>query len=456
MWQIAARGHGKLPGFRARCKMAFMHRAAPPARPSTSVSAVSLRQLFLLRNVAVFGAFIAVVLAAGPFGFNIRLMPVIIVLTVLATLSLFSAWRLRSGARPPDDREMFVLMVVDVLGLAGIFYFNGGAENPFVWFFLLPLMIAATVLPRTYTWTMAALTVVCYSLLLFFNIPVFDTLSHHSDAGFQIHVFGMWFGFLMSAGFVGFVIAGMAHGLRLRDRTLAEARERALRNEHLVALGTLAAGAAHELGTPLGTMAILSTELQKHPAVATDPELRTKLGLLRKQVERCKDAISVISTSAGSGRAEAGEAMPVARYLSRLLEEWQELHPGARLTRTIESGPAGANILAERTLTQSLTNILNNAEDVSPGAIELQARWDDRSLELRVLDKGPGISEAISESLGKAPVSTKVGGLGVGLYLAHATIRRLGGEISMVNNADGGTITHIVIPLLAAPLTGTS
>jgi len=454
MWQIAALRPGKLPDSRARCKMAFMRPADPPGRPDTPVTTLSLRRLFLLRNIAVFGAFIAVILAAGPFGFNIRLKPVILILSLLGVLSLLSAWRLRAGGRPPDDREMFALMVIDVLGLAGLFYFNGGAENPFVWFFLLPLMIAATVLPRAHTWAMAGLTVGCYSLLLFFNIPVFDNLSHHGDSGFQIHVFGMWFGFLMSAAFVGFVIAGMAHGLRLRDRTLAEARERALRNEHLVALGTLATGAAHELGTPLGTMAILSTELQKHPVVAADPELRGKLALLRRQVDRCKEAISVISTSAGSSRAESGEAMDVDRYLQRLLDEWQEQHPAAGLTRTLLGGPAAARILAERTLTQSLANILNNAAEVSPGSIELWAQWDDTRLELRVRDKGPGISESVSDSLGKAPVSTKDGGLGVGLYLAHATIRRMGGDIKMSNSEEGGAITYITLPLLAVPSPG--
>jgi len=415
--------------------------------PLTTTASLSLRRLFLLRNFVVFGAFVAVGLAAGPFGFHLSLRPVVLILALMAGLSLFSAWRLRSG-RPPGETEMFVLMVTDVLGLGGLFYFNGGAENPFVWFFLLPLMIAATVLPRHFTWAMVALTVSCYTLLLFFHEPVFGEMQHHMDSGFQVHVFGMWLGFLVSAGFVGFVIAGMAHSLRLRDRRLAEARERSLHNEHLVALGTLAAGAAHELGTPLGTMAILSTEMQKHPSVASDPDLRNKLSMLRMQVERCKQAISVISTSAGSSRAESGTAMPVAAYIAKVLGKWKELNPGATLVEKIPGGPESSTVLAERTLTQSLLNILNNASEVSPEFVEMQASWDEASLTMRIIDKGPGISDAVSDSLGKAPVSTKDGGLGVGLYLAHATIRRLGGQIGMSNNESGGTTTEIILPLL--------
>ena len=109
---------------------------------------------------------------------------------------------------------------------------------------------------------MAGLSVACYSALFFYNVPLPDGGMHH-DGGFQMHVFGMWLGFVFSAGFVAVIIVGLAHSLRERDRKLAEAREQALQNERLVALGTLAAGAAHELGTPLGTMAILAAELEQ-------------------------------------------------------------------------------------------------------------------------------------------------------------------------------------------------
>mgnify|MGYP000444035616 CR=1 FL=1 len=115
-------------------------------------------------------------------------------------------------------------MLLDVAGITGVFYFTGGATNPFVWFYLLPLMIAATILPRIHTWIMAAVTVICYTSLFLIDAPVESEHAHHDHAsGFQMHVFGMWLGFVMSAGFVAVIIVGMAHTLRQRDRRLAEA-----------------------------------------------------------------------------------------------------------------------------------------------------------------------------------------------------------------------------------------
>ena len=228
-------------------------------------------------------------------------------------------------------------MLLDVAGLTGIFFYTGGASNPFVWFYLLPLMIAATILPRTHTWLMAAVTILCYTSLFLINGPFDAGPVHHVHAGgFRMHVFGMWLGFVMSASFVAVIIVGMSHTLRQRDRRLAEAREQVLQNERLVALGTLAAGAAHELGTPLGTIAILASELQSEYNDAAHADLHSKLGILRGQVERCKTALSVISAEAGADRAESGHRMQVRAYLAEVIAEWQSQRPGASLDCQID------------------------------------------------------------------------------------------------------------------------
>ena len=405
-----------------------------------------LRRLFLLRNITILGAGAGIVAANTYFDLDLPRQPLIITLTLLAILNLLTWLRLKSGF-VISNTEIFVQMLLDIAAITSLFYFTGGATNPFVWFYLLPLIIAATILPRRYTWFMATLTIACYSGLFFYNVPLPHNGMHH-DGGFQMHVFGMWLGFVISAGFVAVIIVGMAHNLRERDRRLAEAREQALQNERLVALGTLAAGAAHELGTPLGTMAILTAELEQEYIDNAHRDLHRKLGILRKQIKRCKDALSVISASAGAGRAESGHRMPVGAYLDEIIDEWQSQRTDARLESHIDRSTAHGEIIAERTLSQALINVLNNAADASPDSVRLDGHWTAASLSLEISDRGPGLSADVYEQLGRAPVTTKTEGLGVGLFLAHATIQRLGGNLVIENRDQGGTTVRITVPLL--------
>jgi len=411
-----------------------------------------LRRLFLLRNITILGAGAGIIAANTYFGLSLPLQPLIITLVLLAVLNLLTWLRLKSGI-VISNTEIFVQMLLDIAGITSLFYFTGGASNPFIWFYLLPLLIAATILPRGYTWFMAALTVACYSGLFFYNVPLPHNGMHH-DGGFQMHVFGMWLGFVMSAGFVAVIIVGMAHNLRERDRRLAEAREQALLNERLVALGTLATGAAHELGTPLGTMAILTAELEQEYVDNAHSDLHRKLGILRKQTERCKEALSVISASAGAGRAESGHRMRVGAYLDEVINEWQAQRPDATLEyRPVPSNESG-EIIAERTLTQALINVLNNAADASPDSVKLSSSWTSTALSLEISDRGPGLSADVHEQLGRTPVTTKTEGLGVGLFLAHATIQRLGGNLALEDRIRGGTTVRITLPLLADQVQG--
>jgi two-component system sensor histidine kinase RegB len=425
----------------------------PLATSSDETAHRNLRRLFLLRNLTIFGVTLGITVAISVFGLKLPLRPLVMTTGLLAALNVLTWLRLQSRRRIADA-ELFAQMLLDVAGLSAVFYFTGGAGNPFVWFYLLPLMIAATILPRAYTWVMAGVTIACYSALFLYNRPL-PHAHTHPEGGFQMHVFGMWLGFVISAGFVAVIIVGMAHSLRERDRKLAEAREQALQNEQLVAMGTLATGAAHELGTPLGTMAILISDLEQEHAGNGDAELNTKLAILGRQIARCKEALAVISASAGADRAEAGRRMPVKRYLEEVISEWQAQRPAAALEHRIDPEMPDAEVLAERTLTQALINILNNAADASPERIRLEATCSASELMLDVVDQGPGLQEDLQSLLGKRPVSTKPGGLGVGLYLAHATIQRLGGHLSIRDHEPGGTLTRITLPLLfATPAAG--
>ena len=421
----------------------------------------NLRWLFVLRNLMILAEGLIVFISLYGLDIPLREVPLWGILTLMAFFNWWTWIRLDSVEAIAED-ELFIQLSFDVLAIAAVLYFTGGATNPIAWFFLLPLIIAANILHQEYTWYMVFFTSGCYTLLMSFYQPLPEIQplvlqgerAHAVHAMFpehdlDLHVFGMWFGFVFSAVLVAYFVVEMANTLIARERSLAEAREQSLRNERVVALGTLAAGAAHEMGTPLGTMAILIQDMAEDFEEAGDPELVEKFTILRDQVARCKQALSVMSASAGEIRAESGRFMPLDSYLDGVVASWQQQRPGAKLKyRKIGTIPT-PGVLAELTLTHALINILNNATDVSPRGIELHARWDRNSMTLRILDRGPGIAPAISEQLGKAPITTKEQGLGVGLFLAFATINRLGGSIELLPRQDGkGTATHIILPVV--------
>jgi len=428
--------------------MHYPDMSSQTARFPEDIARRNYYRLFMLRNAEIVLIALGLAVATVYFKQQLPLLPLLVTLALITGLNIYTWLRLASG-QSYGNNEIFTLMLLDVTGLTAVFFFTGGASNPFVWFYLLPLMIAATILPRGHTWTMAAVTVLCYSSLFLIDTPASGEHAHHQAEGFQMHVFGMWLGFVMSAGFVAVIIVGMAYSLRERDYKLAEAREQALKNERLVALGTLAAGTAHELGTPLGTMAILTAELQQDYAGEDNSGLQRKLAILQRQIERCKEALSSLSSSVGAGRAESGHRMKVASYLDAVITEWREHHPAAQLALQIADGAPDADILAERTLTQALINVLDNAADASPDHVTLNAAWTEAELALNISDRGPGLGPELIARLGKHPISTKQEGLGVGLFLSHATIERLGGRLSISNREQGGTLISIVLPLLA-------
>lgn len=406
----------------------------------------NLRRLFILRNIAILGQLVVIGIAVTFLSISLSLLPLLAIISALAVWNIFTWLRLRT-MRPVSDREFFLQMLPDVFALTGVLYFSGGATNPFAWIFLLPLIIAATILPKTYTWAMAGLTTACYSLLMKYYVALPYSHMDHGD-GFGQHVFGMWFGFTLTAALIAYFISDMASTLRERDRILAKAREQALRDERLIALGTLAAGAAHELGTPLGTMAILVGEMEKDYPGETFQDLHEKLPILREQIKRCKEALSTISSSAGKDKAESGRLMLVDYYLEDVITQWQKLRPGVRLQHKLEGNRPAPSILADEVLYQALTSILNNAADASPENIELDAQWNTEKLQIEVRDRGNGLSQAAQSSIGKSVFTTKEHGLGLGLFLAHASINRLGGEVELINRKGGGVCTRVTIPLV--------
>ncbi len=408
-----------------------------------NASSRNLKRLFMLRSLMITWELLAILAVHFGIGIRLPLAPLSATIGMLILVNLWTWQRIRSRA-DIRDHEFLVQLGIDVLALTAVLYFTGGATNPFAWLFLIPLIIAATVLSARATWLIAVLTTSCYTLLMFWFLPLGGNEHMRHSEGFTQHVFGMWFGFVLSAALISWFVVGMASTLRSRDRQLAQVREQALRDEQLIALGTLATGAAHELGTPLATMAVVTRELER---TGTDVAMRRKFTILRDQVERCKKALSVISASAGEARAESGCLIPVAGFLQSIITGWQAQRPDARLEMHIYQGPDSASIVDEQTLRQSLTNLLNNAADASADPLTIRARWDDDRLEIEILDRGPGLRPQVAAAIDRQKTSHKEYGMGLGLFLTHATIRRLGGDIELFDRNGGGTCTRIHLAL---------
>ncbi|MDH5612997.1 MAG: ATP-binding protein [Gammaproteobacteria bacterium] len=406
----------------------------------TPGNSINIKRIIWLRLIVLVGEVIAVWMTTSYLHIELPLFPISVVLSVIFIVSIASLIRLRI-LWPVSNNELFLQLVIDVIALTFLLYYCGGSTNPFAPLFLLPLVLTAATLAGWYAWLMVALTISCYSLLLFFYIPFPETHSMHGE-GFRLHVVGMWLGFIFSALLIAGFTARMAITVQRQNKKIADLREKHLKHEHVLALGTLAAGAAHELGTPLSTMAILLKDLTPDM-----PLTESKLNTLKNQVDRCKTILGSISAASGEIRAESGRISKLDDYLFNLLERWHRTREDITVQSDFKGSQPAPSIVVDQTLDQALLNILNNAADASPDNIEVEGHWSDKELILIVSDRGHGLSPELEEKAGETIMSTKQDGMGLGLFLTYTTLERLGGEVRIYNREGGGVKCQINLPL---------
>jgi two-component system sensor histidine kinase RegB len=262
------------------------------------------------------------------------------------------------------------------------------------------------------------------------------------DDAFNMHVIGMWLGFVISAVVVAYFVVKMAIAVRERDEKLARVREETLRNERIVALGMQAASAAHEMGTPLSTLAVVIGELQ-HETDAL-PEWRESLSLLDSQVRNCKRILDKLLANAQDASAKTPQTFE--QYIIDTLDEWQLLRPTVQ-HHVHASGTAPAPLIhIDASLRAALLNLLNNAADVSADRIDIFVHWDETFFTLEIHDFGHGLTAEAAANAGSAFFTTKEGGRGLGLFLANATIEQMGGKVRLFNREEGGATTEVILP----------
>jgi two-component system, sensor histidine kinase RegB len=401
----------------------------------------SLRRLVALRWIAV-SLQLAVALLAGPtLGIRLPALPIAVVLGLLAVSNLASMVRIRQGATIKDG-EILLEACIDVAALTVLMYVAGGVTNPLISLYLPIIAVSATILPSGSVAIVVGLSVAAYSLLTVNYLP-FEIADPHNAV--HLHLTGMWLTFAFSAAIIGWFVARMMQAIRTRDAQLLAARETALRNERVVALGNLAAGAAHELGTPLGTIAIITGELLSRPGL--DPALQEDLMLVRSQVAQCKKIITGLSARAGGSRAEGGHAVAVDAWIGGVIARWQAQRPQIAPTVRMYGDDPAPRVLADITLEQAFLNLFNNAADASPDSVDIEADWRTDRLALFVADRGPGIAPELVQRLGREPVTTRDEGAGIGVMLAYTAIERSGGTVTLKPRSGGGTLAEVMLPL---------
>jgi len=356
-------------------------------------------------------------------------------------LCAFTAIRLRTSW-PVTELEYAVQLACDLFIHSALLYFSGGSTNPFVSYYLVPLTIAAVTLPWRYSVILSGIALTMYTLLLAQFYPL-ETFPMYRE---KMQIYGMWLSFALAAAVITFFAARMAEELRRQEELRAIRREEGLRDQQLLAVATQAAGAAHELGTPLATMSVLINEmLQDHH----DPLLREDLSVLQDQVKLCKQTLQQLVRAAENNRRLAVDMQDVSVWLNEALDRWHLMRPEAtyRLQRRGEGSEP--RLAPPPDLTQALLNLLNNAADACPEGLEVTLDWDAIELTISIRDHGAGVPLAIAEQIGKPFFTTKGKGFGLGLFLSKASVTRAGGSVKLYSHEEGGTLTELRLPRAA-------
>lgn len=382
----------------------------------------NLQLLWWLRTIAIIGQASAVFVVVRVFSIPLPALECWLILTASALVNIASLPYLKHG-KVLTHRFFFTQLMLDILALAGLLYFTGGASNPFSSLFILQVMIAAILLPPRHAWSIAGITVLFYTLLVFFNRPVDYLHHHHLGDFFSMHLHGMWISFVVLAFAVAAFLVRMQQTLKERDMQLAVA-------EQAASLGTLAASAAHALGTPLSTIMVIAGE-------SGNP-------LLLKEVERCKEIVRRIADSAGLMKAEAGRKIALDAFLNALIARWQQENPAVQLSYRTPGATPAPSIVVDYTLEQAITNVLDNAGDAGT-IVDVTATWEKQMLELTVQDNGPGFTKTLLQKQSELGHTTKPDGLGLGLALTSMVFTRLGGTVALTNQKGGRAL--LVLPL---------
>ncbi|WP_144392924.1 HAMP domain-containing histidine kinase [Pleionea sediminis] len=413
----------------------------------TSISSPSYTQLQLQKLVTVRWLYIAVQLFAIIIGFVyfeyrpslLGLIPLIIVECIFNLITQKSINRTTKAS----SYFIWLQLIFDLIIIALLLYFTGGATNAFVSLLLLPVTLAALLCSLKRAWVTALLAIVLYTLLMFYYQPLVMNSSHHhveNSQQMELHFWGMWITFSISTGILVYFVNLLSRNLAFQFEKINIMKEQQLRDEHLIALATQSARAVHDLSTPLNTMQLATEELRDS---AVDSEL---LDCIENQLLSCKNTLQKIR----SNHAEPAEKrVKVTKLKEQLQQQWLLQYPDFNLD-VVAKAVEGRYISGDSSLLPALINFIHNASrecqsfDISSLSVIIEVVEN----ELRIHFENPmsKTSEDIISQLGIAPLESTQG-LGIGFFLANSSIERLGGKVVLFKK-DSKVITNVSLPLV--------
>src|SRR4051812_23494021 len=408
---------------------------------------VRLDTILRLRWLAALGQLTAIFIVAQGLEFTFPTLACVAVVGVSALLNL----ALQTAFNPMQRLEPVyaaALLALNIVELAALLFLTGGLQNPFSFLFLGPVLISATVLPIRLTIGLALLAFACPSALVFFHLP-FPWDSEDPLVLPPIYLFGVWLSIVLAIGVTSLYAFQATEEARKLSDALAATELVLTREQHLTQLDGLAAAAAHELGTPLSTIFLISRELEK--TVDGDGPLASDLKTLREQAQRCRDILAKITQLSSSGAPF--DLMPLSTLIEEVVAPHREFGVTikVRLAVAATREPVGARNPA---ILYGVGNILENAVDFARTTVEVNAWWNAETVEIIISDDGPGIAPDILKRIGEPYLSRRRSaddertGLGLGVFIARTLLERTGAKVSFSNRTfpDHGAVVQIAWP----------
>ncbi len=394
----------------------------------------NLKRLAVLRLITCAGITLSLLILGFDINNQLQQQAAWGILSLMTILSLVNLARARKDKALPQ--EVFIYLLIDSVLIVTLMYFTGGANNPFITYLLVPIVISAATLRWGFTWVLCVLAMLAYGGLLFFYQPLASLNLQMAQLGLSLHIVGMWLTFVLSALFIAYFVVEMAQESRHQSILAAHFREQSIQNEHLMLLASQAASTAHELGTPLTTLKILTHELLQQ---AQDEDTKSDLSLMSSQINLCKDKLNKLSQQ---DTLEQGSKLELPLFIEQTLQQWLLMRPSAQydLQASKNSSPL---IQYPQVLQQAIINLLDNAMSASSKPLALNLSWNANEWLFSIKDNGPGLGSEFK--LPSSPVNSEQG-MGIGLLLSHSSIQRLGGKVTLNNTTPLGCLTEVTMP----------